>query len=112
MSLADFLKRLRTRGPSGERVELKPLEQVLLAYLIEHGSATSAQLQAAIEVRRPVLEQTSSDVASALIAQGLAGMRFDLEGADTRSVFVPTAKGMRLRKALPANPTTVTDFWL
>jgi hypothetical protein len=59
-----------------------------------------------------VLAQSASEVAAALLSQGLAEMRYGFAGPDARTTFVPTAKGLRLRKLVPPNPVSVTDFWV
>ena len=110
MDLRGLLKRLRTRGPSGEKVELKPLEQVALALLLRQDGAPASAVQAAIDERRPVLPQPAAEVMTALLEQGLAEARYRPETGD--SVFVATARGGRLRGRIPENPSTVTDYWL
>jgi hypothetical protein len=112
MGLVSFLRRLRKRPPSGIRVELKPLEQVVLAHLIRSGGAGDTAVQGAIDERRPALPRSARDVMAPLLEQGLAEARLRPDAETSEAVYVPTAKGMRLKNRLPQNPTTVTDFWI
>jgi hypothetical protein len=112
VSLISVLKRLRTRPPSGDKVELKPMEQVVLALLIRAGSAGPEAVQAEIDGRRPVLAQTAAEMMSALLRQDLAEARIAPDEDSGSTLYVATARGRRLRKVLPPNPSTVTEFWL
>jgi hypothetical protein len=112
LSLISILRRLHTRPPSGEKVELKPMEQVVLALLIRAGSASAEAVQAEIDGRWPVLAQTAGEVMSALVRQDLAEARIALDEGCGSPRYVPTTKARRLRKVLPPNPSTVTEFWL
>jgi hypothetical protein len=93
-------------------VELKPAEQVALACLLRSGSASEATLRAVIEEHSRVLAPELADVVSALVDQGLAGVRIepDLDGS-TRTL-VTTAKAERLKGRIPEDPQTVTEFWI
>ncbi len=104
-----FLRRLRTRPPSGHSVELKPLEQIVLRVLLAGSAVTAADVRAIIEARRPILAPTVDEVLTPLLDQGLAEARFDLKGP---AVYVATAKARPLKSRLPEDPRTVTEFWL
>jgi hypothetical protein len=109
MDLLRLVRRVLVRPPAGEKVELKPLEQACLARLIAGGGATAAGLQPEVDARSPVLRQDAMEVLAGLVSKGLAEARLRPDGD---ALFVPTAKGMRLRGRLPPDPSTVTDFWL
>ena len=112
MGLRQLLQRLRTRPASGARVELRPLEQVVVAYLIRVGGAGMAAVQDVIDGRQAVLHRTAQEILAPILEQGLAEARLRPDTGSSDAIFVPTAKGLRLKDRLPENPTTVTDFWV
>jgi hypothetical protein len=109
VDVSAFIRRLRTRPPSGEKVELKPLEQAALALVIRTGGASTRVLQVEVDARSPVLRYQAAGVVDALMRHRLVEARLQPDG---ETVFVPTARGLRLRKRLPDDPKSVTDFWL
>jgi hypothetical protein len=112
VDLRSLFSRLRRRPPSGERVELKPLEQVALSYLLRFGSASTSGIQAELDARSSVLAPDANDVMTALIVQGLVQARIEPQEGRSSTIFVPSAKGQRLKGILPSEPSVVTEFWL
>ena len=112
MGLREFIQRIRTRPPSGERVELKPAEQVVLAHLLRFDTSTILEIRPVIEAMSLAAPPDASDVMTALVAQGLTEARLRPEQGSGAVAYVPTAKGRRLKGRLPQEPRTVTDFWI
>jgi len=112
MGLRDFIRRIRTRPPSGERVELKPAEQVVLAHLLRFDPATVAEIRTVIEAMDLAVPPDANEVLTALLVQALAEARPQPKQGSGGAAYVPTAKGRRLTGRLPQQPRTVTDFWI
>lgn len=112
MGLRSFLRHLRTRPPAGEKVELKPLEQVVLAHLIRAGLLSIEDVRSLIESRTPVLVPGPEEVLAPLVRQGLAEARGDPQDGSGPPNYVPTPKASRLEGRIPEDPRTVTDFWV
>lgn len=109
MDLLSLLKRLRTRPPRGTAIELTPSEQVALAHLIRKASATLAELEAVVDARNPIFRPEPGEVAAALVQQGAAEARIDLHAG---TIYVPTSNALKLKKRIPEEPRTVTQFWV
>jgi hypothetical protein len=112
MGLRDLIRRLRARPPSGDRVELKPAEQVALALIIRAGSASEDSIRTAVESHSAVLAPELAEVLTALASQGLAEVRLEPDIGRSRTTLFVTAKGRKLRGRIPEDPRTVTEFWI
>jgi hypothetical protein len=111
MTFWDRLTRV-FRGSKRRRVELKPLEQVALGLLIKTGGTGAAEIQREIESTAGVWPRPAAEVLQPLLEQGLVEARLRPELDASEAFFVPTADGLKLRGHLPAEPTTITDFWI
>ncbi|HXH22337.1 MAG TPA: hypothetical protein VNN10_09925 [Dehalococcoidia bacterium] len=110
MGLRDYFGRLFRRPPSGESFELRPAEQVALAYLLRFESATLEALRSELESRHWAVTPDADEAMSRLVGLGLAEARLqpDVRGA----TFVVTPKGRRFKGRLPDDPRSVTEFWI
>jgi hypothetical protein len=112
VALKAFFRRILVRAPRGERIELKPAEQAVLAHLLRSGTASPAGIAAVVSGMEFVMPGNPVEIIGDLVSKGLAENRFDLSADSPEVAYLPTPKAQRLKGLLSENPRTVMDFWV
>ncbi len=112
MFLKSVWERVRPWRKPRESVDLNPIEQLAMRYLLHFDTGTAEGVYKEVSATR-VAGQTEVDEALVrLVSIGLAETRFRLEGDQSETVFFPSKKSAKLRGLIPLEPRGVLGFYL
>jgi len=112
MDLKAFWRRLVPRAKPRESVELDPVQQLALRFLLNFGEQTRDEIRTEVTATRAASEDDIAEALARLVGAGLADSTIRLEGDASQTFFTPTQRAAKLRAHLPQEPTTVTEFYL
>jgi predicted ArsR family transcriptional regulator len=102
----------RIGGGPRETVELNPVEQLALLYLLEYGSRTADDIQNEVGAHRLLIEDELDEGLAHLLATGLVESTLRLTSGQSETFYNATKKARALRNRIPKDPHTVTEFYL
>jgi len=112
MFLKAVWERVRPEGKPRESVNLNPVEQLALRYLLHFGAGTIESVSTEVSATRAVGYTEVGEALARLVSEGLAESRFRLEGGRSETLFCPSKKGAKLRGRIPLEPNSVFQFYL
>ena len=112
MFLRTFWERVRPRIMARESVELDPVEQLSLRFLLSHGRTTEESLHTEVNSTRAASALDVHDALARLEGLGLVESRIRFEGDQSRAFFSPSGRATKLKGRIPLEPQTVTEFYL
>jgi alpha-mannosidase len=102
----------RHGGGPRESVQLNPVAQIAVRYLAQYGSKTAADIEREVSAHRTIYSEELDEALTQLLASGLAETTLQLTAAQAETFYAPTKKARALRNRIPADPRTVTEFYL
>jgi hypothetical protein len=105
MSLKSFLQSLIPGSGTRESVSLNPTEQMTLRFLLTYGSATRETLATEVMSSRVMADTELNEGLSRLQTLGLVEI-------DSNDLFVASKRAARLKRHIPLEPQTVTEYYL
>ena len=112
MDLKAFWSRVMPRAKPRESVDLDPVQQLALRFLLNFGGQTRDEIRTEVTATRAAGEDEIDEALAGLVDAGLADSTIRLEGDTSQTFFTPTRKAAKLKAHLPQEPTTVTEFYL
>lgn len=106
-----FLKSALTRGPSGESVTLRPTDQIAMLYLLRFGKVTAEDLHRELSATRGADDTETGETIVRLLTEQLVEARYLPEEGTAAITYVITKRGSRLKRRIPPEPRSVTEFW-
>jgi hypothetical protein len=110
-----FLKSILQRispGRPRESVELNPVAQIAVRYLAQYGSRTAADIEREVSAHRTIHGDELDEALAHLLAAGLAETTLQLTTGQAETFYSATKKARSLRRRIPPEPRTVTEFYL
>ena len=112
MFLKSAWERVRPRRKPRESVDLNPVEQLAMRYLLSFGAGTMERVYREVSATRVAGHAEVGEALARLVSEGLAESRFRFEGGRSEAVFFPSKKGTKLRGRIPLEPRGVIEFYL
>jgi hypothetical protein len=112
MDLKALWDRFVPHAKPRESVELDPVQQLALRFLLNFGEQTRDAIRTEVMATRAVSDDEVDLALAGLVDAGLADSTIRLEGDTSQTFLTPTKKASTLKGHLPQEPTTVTEFYL
>ena len=110
--MSSLFRRFWPAGKRRESVELGPVEQLALRFLLRSGPGAMDTIYKEVESVRLVSHAEVGAALTTLVSDRLIESRFQLVGDKGETLYVPTRRGERLRDRIPPEPKSVIELWL
>ena len=109
-----FLRTLwdRVRSQPKESVDLHPVEQIALRYLLHFGPKSADDIRREVSSARTLIEDEFEDSLAHLIDVGLVEASPGIGPNQAAVTYSATKKSVILKDRLPQDPRGVTEFYL
>jgi hypothetical protein len=105
--LKSILQRINPARPR-ESVELHPVAQITVRYLLEFGPRSVSDITNEVEATRTIFGDEMDESLAHLLEAGLV----ETATVDSETRYAATRKAAILRNRIPQEPRTVTEFYL
>lgn len=112
MFLKSVWESVRPRRKPRRSVDLNPVEQLAMRYLLNFGAGTMESVYKEVSATRVADHREVGEALARLVSEGLAESRFRLEGGPSETLFFRSKKGAKLRGRIPLEPHGVLAFYL
>lgn len=110
--IGSIWERIRPRRRPQESIDLNPVEQLTLRYLLSFGGRKEEDVFTEVSGTRTADRTEVAQALARLVRTGLVETRGAVEAADSETVYYPSSKSSKLRDRIPQDPRGVIEFYL